>query len=129
MSRLGMSGLALVATLVASGCATGYETAQPNNYIDEGPTTIMVSNHNWSDMNIYLVLNGTRRRLGTVTSQSTEEFPIPAYALASSQRIYLLADPIGSTQTFLSEPIQLNPGQRAEWRLENSMALSSLFIR
>jgi len=80
-------------------------------------------------MNIYLVIDGIRERLGTVMSQDREVFRVPAYVLATSSRIHLLADPIGSMQTYLSPPILMARGQQVEWQLENSIQLSSLMVR
>ncbi|HEX6309456.1 MAG TPA: hypothetical protein VFZ69_14765 [Longimicrobiales bacterium] len=116
------------AALMAGGCATGYETARSES-LDAGPTTVEVTNHNWSDMNIYLVVDGTRQRLGTVMSQNRGTFRIPSFVLAASGRVQLLADPIGSNRAYLSAPLILRVGQQVVWQLENSIQLSSLLIR
>jgi hypothetical protein len=49
--------------------------------------------------------------------------------MSTSDAVRLMADPIGSTRVFTSPPLLIAPGQRAEWRLENSLALSSFWIR
>lgn len=129
MFVLRRSALALAAAaLTAGGCATGYETAR-SEMREEGPATIEVTNHNWSDMNIYLVVDGMRQRLGTVMSQNRQTFKVPAHALATSGRVQLLADPIGSNRAYLSSPLLLRLGQQVQWQLENSIQLSSLLVR
>jgi hypothetical protein len=129
-------------TLSAGGCAYG-STMTDNSMTDEAMsdetmtdvalsddrTVVRVTNNNWSDMTIYLLRSGARRRLGTVTSQSTHTFVVPTSMISLSSRVYLLADPIGSARTFTSAPLIINPGQTAEWKLENSLALSSVWIR
>lgn len=114
-------------TVIASGCATGNTTL--NDVGIDGATVVRVTNNNWSDMTIYLVRDGTRHRLGSVTSQGTHIFAIPTHLVTTTGSLHLMADPIGSARTFVSSPILLSPGQTAEWQLENSLALSSIWIR
>jgi hypothetical protein len=40
----------------------------------------------------------------------------------------LLADPIGSSQVFVSQPIHVQPGQQVRFRLENNVQLSSYSV-
>lgn len=118
--------------LAAGGCAHGNTSMQDADWAEMGDgdrTVVRVTNNNWSDMTIYVVRDGLRHRLGTVTSQTTERFAVPTHFMAASGRVHLLADPIGSRNTFLSSPIVITPGQTAEWQLENSLALSSIWIR
>ena len=121
------------AALLAGGCAYG-NTTMPDAVlegaeVDDDRTLIRVTNNNWADMTIYLVRSGSQRRLGTVTSQTTRTFVVPAYMMSSSNRVHLMADPIGSSRTVTSAPLLINSGQTAEWQLENSLGLSSMWIR
>lgn len=121
------------AALLAGGCAHGSTTVSDavleDPEVEDDRTLIRVTNNNWSDMTIYLVRSGSQRRLGTVTSQTTRTFVVPAHVIASSNRIHLMADPIGSSRTLVSAPLLINTGQTAEWQLENSLGLSSMWIR
>jgi hypothetical protein len=123
----GLGALALAA-LMGGGCAHGTAGSSEVSSGDER-TVIRVTNNNWSDMTIYLVRSGTQQRLGNVPSQSTGTFIVPTHVLATASRLHLAADPIGSSQVFLSAPLLINPGQSAEWKLENTLALSSVWIR
>lgn len=114
--------------LMAGGCAYGHTTMDDAAMADDR-TVVRVTNNNWSDMTIYLMRSGARQRLGTVTSQSTHAFVVPSYVMSSAGQVYLMADPIGSTRAFTSAPVIIQPGQTAEWQLENSLALSSMWIR
>ncbi|HEX2167768.1 MAG TPA: hypothetical protein VHG09_11105 [Longimicrobiales bacterium] len=116
-------------TMLAGGCAYGNTTMDDTATIADDRTVIQVANNNWSDMTIYLMRNGQRQRLGTVTSQSSEVFVVPTAIISTAADIRLVADPIGSSRTFTSPAIVLTPGQKAEWQLENSLALSSMWIR
>jgi hypothetical protein len=119
------------AAIIAGGCASATGTTQSQNANAASERTmIRVNNHNWSDMTVYLVRNGARMRLGSVSSLGTRMFEVPTSLLMSAgDEVRLVADPIGSTRVFTSPPLLLAPGQRAEWRLENSLALSSFWIR
>jgi hypothetical protein len=121
--------LALAAMLLAAGgCAYGNTTMHDAGMQDDR-TFIRVMNNNWSDMTIYLVRGGMQRRLGTVTSQTSHTFVVPTHLISSANDVRLLADPIGSSRKFASPAIMLNAGQTAEWQLENSLALSSVWVR
>lgn len=130
MSGMGRNVMALVAVLLlAGGCASGTGGMQNLEMEDSSRTTIRVLNQNWSDMTIYLERNGLRQRLGTVTSQATGVFVVATHLIESSGQVHLIADPIGSSRLFASPPLLIQPGQTAEWRLENSLPLSSMWIR
>lgn len=120
--------LAMV-VLAAGACAHGTPPMQGADGQDDDKTVISITNNNWSDMTIYLVRDGLRRRLGTVPSQTTDTFSVPTYFIMASGQVQLMADPIGSRNTFTSMPIVITPGQRAEWKLENSLALSTMWVR
>ena len=115
------------AVLLAGGCAHGKAATADDSTPEKA--TIRVTNNNWSDMTIYLLRGTERRRLGTVGSNSTGVFQLPEYVLVGSGDIRLLADPLGSTRTYLSPLLLVSPGQQVEWRLENNMSLSSAYIR
>ncbi|HSJ32298.1 MAG TPA: hypothetical protein VK933_12735 [Longimicrobiales bacterium] len=136
-SRSGLMTLATASVLLL-GCAhgnTGVARAheQDDGLLDAGltqqRTMVHVTNNNWSDMTIYLVRDGSRQRLGSVPSQSSHSFAVPTHLIMSASRVHLLADPIGSSKTFLSPALMLSPGQKAEWQLENMLSLSSMWVR
>jgi len=86
---------------------------------------VRIKNFNWSDVTVYL-LNGTvRTRLGMVTSMGEAMFRLPAGLLASSTNVRLILDPIGSTVTFTTEPIFVQPGQTVEMNVENYLPLTN----
>jgi len=67
--------------------------------------------------------------MGTVTSGTTERFKLPSGFNVSGGQVRLQADPIGSSEVFVSEPITMTPGTTIVWRVENHMALSNHYIR
>ena len=72
---------------------------------------VTVDNRNWTDMNIYIVNNGFRTRLGRVTGMSRKLLAIPADAMVGSGTLRFLADPVGRTGQPISNEITVRPGE------------------
>src|SRR2546425_9002905 len=58
------------------------------------PVALRVTNSNWSDVRIYVVRGTMWTRLGTVTTNSTVDFTIPADFLSGAGNVTLVADPV-----------------------------------
>jgi hypothetical protein len=119
----------LSAALIAAGlgaCAPQYQGNQAGQPAAKN-TTLIVENNNWADMTVYVVISGFRARVGSVASFSQARFVL-SEALIGAGAIRLLADPIGSNQAFISDPIHVNPGQQVRFRLENNVRLSSYSV-
>lgn len=120
--------LVVLVSALASGCATfGSHSGQGA----EGDTgvTLLVKNYNWSTIHIYVMGSGQTTSLGQLTSMNTDTFAVPRSVLASSNSIRLIADPIGSTSAYISEPVLVAPGDRVEWTIQSQLAQSSIMIR
>ena len=92
------------------------------------PTMVEVANHNWSDMRVFVVNNGVRFRLGTVTSMGREVFRLPSTLQHSGMGIQLVADPIGGRDVHVLPMVNPAPGQLVSVRLENHLAISSISV-
>jgi hypothetical protein len=114
-------------TLLTTACSTAtYPTRETAR---RGATTeITVTNNNWSDMTVYALRNGSRIRVGTVVSGSRERFRLPVGFDTGSGALRLVADPIGSNEAFVSEPMAVAPGTRVVWKIENHIELSSYYV-
>ncbi len=114
-------------TLLTTACSSAtYPTRE--SVRRHAPTQITVKNHNWSDMTVYALRNGSRMRVGTVISGTQERFTLPAGFDLRSGDIRLQADPIGSSEVFVSEPMAITPGSHVVWKIENHIALSSYYL-
>lgn len=83
-----------------------------------------MDNHMWQDVTVYALRRGSRVRLGTVTSMNTERFTL-AVGVTGAHELVLLVDPIGSQETFRSEPVMVEAGDVIEWDLLNNILRSS----
>ena len=121
--------LAMATALIAAGgaCASAMEERPANAFTGETATTVMVNNNNWSDITVYATRNGATVRLGSVTSMSTERFELPAVMLGAGE-LRLIADPLGSTNTYRTQPVLVTRGQEIEFTLQNNLALSTLSV-
>lgn len=72
--------------------------------------------------------DGTRDRLGTVTTASTGAFPVRTRALDSND-FALMADPVGLTHTTTTETLRAAQGTEFRWTLESVFGRGSLIVR
>lgn len=118
---------AAVAALAALGaCAPSGQ--QPGQPVPAHTSTVRVTNQNWSDMTVYVVQNGSRVRLGMVTSMSTSTFRLPAAASRGVASVRIVADPIGSNRGFTSDALQVYPGQQVALMVQNSLQMSTVAV-
>lgn len=132
-SRLLAPALLLAALLPTTAAA---QSAQPGQDGAETPavvearTTLTVKNQNWLDMRVFMVRNGARVSLGTVTSMSERTFEVPDAALGGGGfGARVVADPIGSRRGWASESLSFFPGDQMEVTLQNHLGISYLTFR
>jgi hypothetical protein len=118
-------GVAVIAA--GSACSSAMEERPANAFTGAAATTVMVNNNNWSDMTVYATRNGATVRLGSVTSMSTARFELPVAMLGAGE-LRLIADPLGSTSTYRTQPVLVTRGQEIEFTLQNNLALSTLSV-
>jgi len=89
---------------------------------------IVVVNHHWLDVTVYLVHDGQRTRVGTVTATTTQQFDLSARLLGATRRVSLIGEAVGSKEAVRTETLTLQPGQYIEWTLENALQRSSVAL-
>lgn len=131
----------MIRTLLAVGLATivvgiGTSTAaarsgDPSDTI-QGPAapsvTVLVTNNNWMDVNVYAFSGGKRHRLGMVAGNSSRKFLIPGWIIKGNRDLRLIADPIGSRRGVATHPVMVRPGDIIEYRVEYNLDLSSVLV-
>lgn len=130
ISRLAACAILLCTALAGVACGSAFHQEDENAVqpaADRG-TTVRVENNNWSDMRIYIVRSGIRTRLGYVSSMTEASLDVSDTMVGGAGEVRLMAAPIGSLQRFYSDPLHVSPGQVVEWRLENTLPLSSVRI-
>lgn len=96
----------------------------------DAPPTIRVANHNWQDMHVYVSRDGgPLQSLGVVTSQTTANFAMPKGFVYTGSGVHVVADPVGSRQTYVSPDIMAVPGTVVSVTIENAINMSSTSLR
>lgn len=91
-------------------------------------STLHIENHHWLDVDIYVVHDGQRSRLGTVTAATSKDFIFPRSMLGQLGQIQLIADPVGGGGRISTDVIVVRPGTHVAWTLESSLSRSSLAV-
>ena len=93
-----------------------------------GGIKVVVDNHAYADMHVYVVHSGRRWSLGLATGLSKRSFMLPRIVAESERDIQLLADPIGSRAYYLTDVFYLYPGTQLNLTLRNNLGLSSATV-
>lgn len=125
-----MKAVSLAALLALAPACWGHRTlaraAQAG--APAGEVALRVTNHNFLDVIVYVVHDGQRTRVGTVTGSSTQLFFLPQRLLGQGREIQLLGDPVGSTEVARTDILIVQPGQYIEWTLETDLRRSSVGV-
>jgi hypothetical protein len=122
-------GVALAALLLTSACWHRHTPSSPRSAgAPEGEIALRVTNHNYLDVTVYVLHDGQRTRVGTVTGSSTQLFLLPMRLLGQGREIQLLGDPIGSPAFARTETLIVQPGQYIDWTLETDLRRSSVGV-
>jgi hypothetical protein len=93
------------------------------------PIALRVTNSNWSDVRIYVVRGTLWMRLGTVTTNSTVDFQIPADFLSGSGGASIVADPVAGRAHWSTPLPAISEGDEFEVVIENFLQYSHLVVR
>ncbi len=119
--------LLLLSLLGASGCARH----QPESRAGSDPgadIALVVENHHWSDVVVYLLHDGVLDRIGLATAVKTSTFVIPSRRLGAAGLVRLRGHPVGAPDDHTTEAFVVQPGQEIEWTLESDLAHSSVAV-
>jgi hypothetical protein len=120
-------------TLVA-GCAASrstpaspaprQEAAADTSATTRQPIQVRIDNQNFSDMNVYLVNQGTRVLLGSAPGMSKTTLTLPSASVSSRWQVRLLADPTGGSNAIRTPTLLVSPGQNVYWTIGSDPASS-----
>jgi hypothetical protein len=91
-------------------------------------TALVVDNHHWSDVIVYLLHDEVVERIGVATAVQTSTFIIPSRRLGGSGLIRLRGHPVGAPDSHTTDAFVVQPGQEIEWTLESDLAHSSVAV-
>jgi hypothetical protein len=113
---------------IAAGCATvpaaGDAIAAHSDY---APTSVVVSNSNLHDAEVYAYRSGMRFHIGFVPTGSTQSLLVPP-GLFDPGHAQLYVSCVGAPDTYLSDEVNVNDGGRAVLRLLPMLNQSTLIV-
>ena len=123
-------GTFVFALFAAAACSRAAQEADEREtlYHTESTLTIRVVNHSRLDATIFLVHDGARERMGTVTAATTASFPLRARLLASGD-FTLLAEPVGSRRSVSTERLSAAQGSIFTWTLDADLRRGAVFVQ
>lgn len=91
---------------------------------------LVVRNHNWQNMAIYIFGGQGRKKLGVLTSQQQRAFVLGKVEqlTGGGQQLTLLADPIGGGQPWVQRLHTLSTGDIIEWTVGQPLYTSSVMV-
>lgn len=113
----------LAVMALASACAPTARTARYLPDAGEGEV-VRVTNHNWSDVVVYLEVSGARHRLGLVPTARTAVFRISSAGRAASSNVRLVVDPVGEVNPFTTDAIPWMRGQDISLSVQSLLSTS-----
>ena len=90
---------------------------------------LVVENNNYLDIHVYGMRDGYYRSLGVVTGLSKGEFTIPETLMNPGGDFQILADPIGGTLSYQTDPIVISTSKEVDLVLQGNLGLSYFTLR
>ena len=125
-----ISVAALVAALSLAGCTSMERSGNAGGDVGAASdaVSVLVTNNNYSDVNVYAVRGGERIRLGTVTGNSSATFAMDR-SIYGVNDVSLIGVPIGGFGSARSGRLSLSPGDSVEFRIMPVIDQSTVFVR
>jgi hypothetical protein len=121
--------IALAATTLG-GCRGSQfpEDVIPELAGDPLTVTLQVQNNNWADVIIYVVHDGQRSRLNSVTATKNSSIVIPPNMIGQVGNLQLVARRVGGNDRYVSQPISVRTGTTIVLTLESDLKRSSVAV-
>lgn len=120
--RLLMTWLSAILLCVTTSCTNmpqGYSVPQ-----DNASNNIQVDNENWADVTVYVLVNGSRTRIGEVTSLTKESLSLGR--TWKETQIRILVHPLAGVQDWVSDEIDLHNISRMLLTVQQPLTYSHL---
>ena len=81
------------------------------------------------DLNVFVIHDGQKSRVGTVTAAQVHEFHLPMYLLGPGGEISLVATRIGGPGELRTEMIIVERGGHVDWFIPRAFEHSAVSVR
>jgi hypothetical protein len=87
---------------------------------------VRITNHNWNDMEVYAIRNGSRRTLGVVGAAQQATLLVSEDMLDTDGTLQLAARIQGRRDMIVMDPVRVPSGDYVDWSLEDEFGRSSI---
>jgi len=117
----------LLIVCVATSCSHNKRVSDSN--LEGGAdATLHVENHHYGDVDIFVIHNGSRTRVGSVTATSDQTFTLNSRIIGTVGTLQILAHGIGEAGSLSSEQFSIRPGMQISWTLDSNLSRATLAI-
>jgi ethanolamine utilization protein EutA (predicted chaperonin) len=118
----------LLAGALATACAPAatVPSAALTLHLTAPRQVVRVTNHNWNDMEVYAIRNGSRRTLGVVAAAQQATLLVSEDMLDTDGTLQLAARIQGRRDMIVMDPVHVPSGDYLDWSLENELGRSSV---
>jgi hypothetical protein len=120
--------LLAVVLLGTTACAGHTGKSEANGPAARSEVMLVVENHHWNDVIVYVLHDGVADRIGLVTAVKTSTFVIPSRRLGTSGLIQLRGHAVGAPDDHTTDKFLVQAGQEIQWTLESDLARSSVAV-
>ncbi len=121
-----MKSAFVVLALMLAACAG---RARPGEPAPAEPVTVVMVNRNWATVNVYAVRDGSWARLGTVTTNEQARARLPQWATVGAGKVQLKVQPIGSRESYVTDPILVAAGQQITLYVQPALGLTNWAVQ
>ncbi len=107
----------LLAGLVAACGGGAAPSGSPSPQAGTPRTVLQVENLTFVDLNIYVLRDNQRQRLGRSTANTTVNFTIPPAFVESPRSLRFITDPVGPRREAISRELYVAPGDTVFMRI------------
>jgi len=125
--RFRSTALALTLLALAAACSRHPETEDDQSQAKPDPIHVHVRNENFLDVNVFMIVNGVSRRLGTVTGNGAGDFTVD-WGITIGQSIALQAVPIGGRGSANSGQLSIGLGQMIDFTVAPVLRQSTVSV-
>lgn len=118
---------ALLMVVCATASCSHNKRAVDDTRLDS-EATLHVENHHYGDVDIFVIHNGSRTRVGSVTATSDETFTLNSRVIGTVGTMQLLAHGVGEAGSLSSEQFAIRPSMQINWTLDSNLARATLSI-
>ena len=121
------TALALMLLALATACVRHPETEDDEPPEKAEPIQVHVRNENFLDVNVFMIVNGASRRLGTVTGNGSGDFKVE-WGITVGQSIALQAVPIGGRGSANTGQLSIGLGQVIDFTVAPVLRQSTVSV-